>query len=425
MEENSATTIKPFSKPNMSAYKWSKWITKFEEKNKEIIDDKIKISTMLELAGKQIKKIYQGLKDEDDTFADVVRKISFFDNQNFFHFPQITKKIETPESQLVSKSRTQFIDSYSNAKSFIQKTVYTERQKIPSSRTEKNATSSLEFESTPTPNPLNILSNNNRPLVQIQIMNTTVSMLVDSGSTINVIDLATYEKLKPKPVLEPSKMKVFSYNSKTPIQTLGQFSAILSTNSKMVQALFHVVNGSSGCILKYSTSKDLGLIEVKNDLIVKDEPLNQFYIKNKIPSTPESIAPTILLFNKKSSLHRPVNSSINLKSAIKEKVVKPHSQEQAYRLDDLFLVGNFGRHKHKTQIVEHFPPYEKTRQKSVKTVRFLNNIPTIKPLKQFNFDWNFENKIILPIGIRSESQEGMQKFKREKDNLLFASLPFN
>ena len=210
MEENSATSIKPFSKPNMSAYKWSKWITKFEEKNKEILDDKIKISTMLELAGHQIRKIYQGLKDEDDTFADVVRKISFFDSQNFFHFPQITKKIETPETQLISRSRTQFIDSYSNAKSFIQKTV----QKIPSSRTEKNATSTLELEKEPTSidyktNPLVIPSNEDRPLVSIQIMNTTVSMLVDSGSTINVIDLATYEKLKPKPVLEPSKMKVF------------------------------------------------------------------------------------------------------------------------------------------------------------------------------------------------------------------------
>ena len=66
---------------------------------------------------------------------------------------------------------TQFIDSYSNAKSFIQKTV----QKLPSSRTEKNHTTSIEFETAPTPidyktNPLSLPTNDDRPVVQIQHM---------------------------------------------------------------------------------------------------------------------------------------------------------------------------------------------------------------------------------------------------------------
>ena len=205
MEES--VTVKLKSKPNFSAYKWSKWITSFEERSKEISDDKVKISTMLELAGKHIRKIYHSLKDENDTFADVVRKISFHDSQNFFHFPQIAKKPESPENniQLGSRSRTQLIDSYSNVKNLIQKSVQ-QKQASSSQLNIETIQSPIDFK-----NPILSLSNNlDRPVVQIQLLNTTISMLIDSGATINVIDLATYDKLKPKPILEPSKTKVFT-----------------------------------------------------------------------------------------------------------------------------------------------------------------------------------------------------------------------
>ena len=72
----------------------------------------------------------------------------------------------------------------------------------------------------------NQMNNKNPKLknVVVKVENVDVSMIIDSGSSVNIIDTGTFRKIqkKNKIVLKPSKTKIYPYASE-PIKTLGYF----------------------------------------------------------------------------------------------------------------------------------------------------------------------------------------------------------
>ena len=92
------------------------------------------------------------------------------------------------------------------------------------------------------------------------IIDNPVCILVDTGSSINVIDESTYQSMKSKPKLSKSDTKAYAYGTDAKVSLLGMFQATVETESKLTTAPFYVAQGKSGNLLSYMTSVDLQVI---------------------------------------------------------------------------------------------------------------------------------------------------------------------
>ncbi|RNA14921.1 Retrovirus-related Pol poly from transposon, partial [Brachionus plicatilis] len=105
------------------------------------------------------------------------------------------------------------------------------------------------------------VSDDNRalPVITIDIGDNKVKteVLIDTGSSLNIIDKQTYKRLKPKPVLEVVKGKVFGFQNSCPLVFAGEFRTLIGNKDKLVEAKIAVVNGTERCLLGYKTASDL------------------------------------------------------------------------------------------------------------------------------------------------------------------------
>ena len=100
--------------------------------------------------------------------------------------------------------------------------------------------------------------------VQITVEGTSISVIVDSGASVNVLDSITFNRLSNTGVvLRNSSVKIYTYGSKTPLPVKGTFSANVSTSQFHTQADFVVVeNLNAGSLLGRKTATELGLLRV-------------------------------------------------------------------------------------------------------------------------------------------------------------------
>ncbi|XP_063955570.1 uncharacterized protein LOC135154188 [Lytechinus pictus] len=101
------------------------------------------------------------------------------------------------------------------------------------------------------------------PKRSIMVNNAKIDTLVDSGSSVDIIDERTFSWMRGRcsPLrLTPSRMRLYAYGSRSPLPLLGQFLAKVSTASSSTTTRFVVVRGNSGCALSRKTSTELGLI---------------------------------------------------------------------------------------------------------------------------------------------------------------------
>ena len=99
-----------------------------------------------------------------------------------------------------------------------------------------------------------------RPKIKVKLNDNPVCILVDTGSSINVIDESTYQSMKSKPKLSKSDTKAYAYGTDAKVSLLGMFQATVETESKLTTAPFYVAQGKSGNLLSYMTSVDLQVI---------------------------------------------------------------------------------------------------------------------------------------------------------------------
>ena len=84
--------------------------------------------------------------------------------------------------------------------------------------------------------------------LNVKINGLNVKMLVNTGSSINVLDETTFQKFQVKPKLSKTDTKVFTYGSNTNFPLLGKFIGTLETTHKITTATIYVTKGSSGCL---------------------------------------------------------------------------------------------------------------------------------------------------------------------------------
>eukprot|EP00057_Strongylocentrotus_purpuratus_P001926 XP_003723494.1 PREDICTED: uncharacterized protein K02A2.6-like [Strongylocentrotus purpuratus] len=102
-----------------------------------------------------------------------------------------------------------------------------------------------------------------RPRVSMTLEDTDISMLVDTGSTVNVITDTCYQRLTKHPTLDQSnKVRVYAYGSKTPLKVRGTFETELTFRDNTAQTTFYVVYGDSDNLLSCDTSESLGIVKL-------------------------------------------------------------------------------------------------------------------------------------------------------------------
>ena len=71
--------------------------------------------------------------------------------------------------------------------------------------------------------------------------------------------------------LEPDSSQIFAYGSKSQLKVLSKFTAKVKGNNTQKLTTFHTISGTHGSLLSYSTTKDLGLVNVfLNNIIAAD-----------------------------------------------------------------------------------------------------------------------------------------------------------
>ena len=88
---------------------------------------------------------------------------------------------------------------------------------------------------------------------------TIVNIIIDSGSTLNIIDETTYWKLRTMPKLQNSTDKISTYSGPAPLQLKGTFNATVKAFERETKAKIYVTEGSNGAILGQETAEKLNI----------------------------------------------------------------------------------------------------------------------------------------------------------------------
>jgi hypothetical protein len=105
-----------------------------------------------------------------------------------------------------------------------------------------------------------------RPRSDIRIGEDHVNVMIDTGSTINVLSEHTYAKFTDKPRLYTCKTEYYGFKSDTPIPIVGQFATTATRNNIEAKAGFIVVSGHAENILGYKTAVELKIINETNEI---------------------------------------------------------------------------------------------------------------------------------------------------------------
>lgn len=95
---------------------------------------------------------------------------------------------------------------------------------------------------------------NDGPRASIEINNTKLSFLIDTGAPINVIDEQTYHQIHNRPPLQQCHTKFYGYTAGSPLPILGQFVTEARSIKTITKAGFIVIKGKAELLLGYKTA---------------------------------------------------------------------------------------------------------------------------------------------------------------------------
>ncbi len=112
--------------------------------------------------------------------------------------------------------------------------------------------------------------------VDLQVGGVILSgVLIDSGSSCNIIDQNTWEQLKLNGVKcksEKTNQKLYPYGSSEPLNTLGKFEALANLDGKEVTAEFIVVGSEGRPIMGRKTAMELDVLRLGPQLNAVSTP---------------------------------------------------------------------------------------------------------------------------------------------------------
>ncbi|KAK3083972.1 hypothetical protein FSP39_006106 [Pinctada imbricata] len=115
------------------------------------------------------------------------------------------------------------------------------------------------------------------PKTEIRLNDHKMKIIVDTGSSINIVEETTVNKMRNKPKLQKSDISAFAYGQKEKLRIRGKFSASVESKDKIVTATFYVVPGDYGNLLSYATAVDLNIIPVIQKVKIPKKELTEEY----------------------------------------------------------------------------------------------------------------------------------------------------
>ena len=113
---------------------------------------------------------------------------------------------------------------------------------------------------------------NTTPIVTVKLNDTPISMTMDTGASLDIIDEPTFDRLKHRVSLQRSTARIFAYGASTQLPILGKLAATMESNQTFHATTVHVVKGQYGCLLSYNSAKALSLIQLHiNHVEAKDK----------------------------------------------------------------------------------------------------------------------------------------------------------
>ena len=100
-----------------------------------------------------------------------------------------------------------------------------------------------------------------QPFFKIKVHGTPVTVMADSGASINILDEKEYRRLPNRPNLKPSSVRIYGYQSKVPLRVLGKFTTALESETKKLSDKLYVMGGSGGSLLSWKTSQGINLVQ--------------------------------------------------------------------------------------------------------------------------------------------------------------------
>ena len=128
---------------------------------------------------------------------------------------------------------------------------------------------------------------------QMCVQLSEVDMLIDTGSSVNVIDEKTFKNLKCAAKLSKANTKVYTYGSDNTLQLMGKFDATSESNDKIVTEFVFVVKGKYGNIvptIATVSSKVTKLCNEYSEIFNGIWKLKDFQVKMH---TDESVQPVV------------------------------------------------------------------------------------------------------------------------------------
>ena len=98
------------------------------------------------------------------------------------------------------------------------------------------------------------------PSMTLTINDVPSKVLIDTGSTLNIVSETIVDKMCPKPQFKKSKVRAFAFGQNKPLPIKGKYTCIVETDSKFTTADFHVVSGNKETIISYQTAVQLQII---------------------------------------------------------------------------------------------------------------------------------------------------------------------
>ena len=111
------------------------------------------------------------------------------------------------------------------------------------------------------------------PKVKVKINDIPLTMIVDTGASLDIIDEVTFHQLQQKTDIQLGRAstKLFAYGSDEQLPLLGQFTTVVETSRKLTPACLHVVKGNFGSLMSYKTASALDLVRVEINTVQKND----------------------------------------------------------------------------------------------------------------------------------------------------------
>ena len=109
------------------------------------------------------------------------------------------------------------------------------------------------------------------PVGSIEVDRTETLALMNTGATINILDISMLHKLKTRTIVMSTNARIYPHGSTTPVVLGGVIDTIVKNGAEHIRTAFYVAEGKIRTLLGCSASEALRLVSFAQHVRRKKE----------------------------------------------------------------------------------------------------------------------------------------------------------